>query len=167
MTTYPGPPTGRIQATPQGRQLTVERTFRATIEDVWASLTEPERVARWYGSIDGDLSPGHVVSITLTAEEGTPAEPVRILECDPPNGFLIEALGMGEPWRLRIELDEADGVTTMTFTHLLADALDAADVGPGWEFYADRHHAALNGNPMPDWDDDRYRELLGPHYADS
>ncbi len=43
MSTYPGPPTGELE----GQQLTIERTFRAPIDDVWASLTEPERVARW------------------------------------------------------------------------------------------------------------------------
>ncbi len=166
MSTQPGPPTGRVHATPQGRQLIIERTFRASIEEVWAGLTEPERVARWYGTIDGDQLPGQTIMITMTAEEGAPCEPARIIECDPPNRFLIETAGMGEPWRLHVELGEANGVTTMTFTHALADALDAAEIGPGWEFYADRHNAVFEGNAMPDWAADRYQELLGPHYED-
>jgi len=28
----------------------MSRTFRAPIEDVWASLTESERTVRWFGS---------------------------------------------------------------------------------------------------------------------
>ncbi len=102
--------------------------------------------------------------ITMTAEEGAPAAPAHIIECDPPHRFLIETAGMGEPWRLQIELVEADGVTTMTFTHALADDLDAADIGPGWEYYADRHHAAFTSDELPDWTTDRYQEILGPHY---
>ncbi len=111
--------------------------------------------------------PGQTITITMAYEEGNPAGPARIIECDPPNGFLIETEGMGDPWRLRVQLDETEGVTTMTFTHHLPDDLDAADFGPGWEFYADRHHAAFHGSAMPDWETDRYQELLGPHYDHS
>ena len=89
---------------------------------------------------------------------------MQIIECDPPTTFLVETAGMGDPWHLRITLTETAGVTTMTFTHHLADGLDAADIGPGWEFYADRHHAAFNDNTMPDWTADRYQEILGTHY---
>ncbi len=161
MSTYPGQPTGHLQ----GRHLIIERSFSASIEDVWASLTEPERVARWYGTIEGDLMAGQTIMVTMVAEDGAPAEPMQIIECDAPRRFLIETAGMGEPWRLLVELAEVTGITTMTFTHDLGDDLDAADVGPGWEFYADRHDAAFNGNDMPDWTTDRYQELLGPHYS--
>lgn len=164
MTTYPGPATGRVQTTPQGRHLTIERTYRANIEDVWASFTEPDRVARWYGIIDGAPSPGNTITITMTAEEGAPTEPARIIECDPPRRFLIETAGMGDPWQLQVELEEANGQTTMTFTQRLSDDLDAADIGPGWEFYADRHQAAFHDEPLPDWAEDNYQAILGPHY---
>lgn len=163
MSTYPGPPTGKLE----GQQLTIERTFRAPIDDVWASLTEPERVARWYGTVEGDLRAGHTIMVTMTVEDGAPTEPVNIIECEPPHRFLIETAGMGDPWRLHVKLDESHGITTMTFTQQLADGLDPTDIGPGWEFYADRHHAALNGNDLPDWAADRYQELLGPHYRPS
>lgn len=160
MSTYPGAPTGHLH----GRKLTLERVFRAPIEDVWASLTEPERVARWFGTIDGDALPGHTIMITMMAEQGAPAEPMEIVECDPPSSFVVETPGMGDPWRLEVTLVESAGTTTMTFTHQLAEGLDPADVGPGWEFYADRHHAAFNGNAMPDWTADRYQDVLGAHY---
>lgn len=164
MTTYPGPPTGRVHTTPQGRQLIIERTYRANIEDVWASFTEPERVARWYGIIDGVQSPGSTITITMSAEDGAPTEPARIIECHPPRKFVVETAGAGEPWRLQVELEEAEGQTHMVFAQRLADDLDAADIGPGWEFYADRHDAALNDDPMPDWSNDNYQAILGPHY---
>lgn len=38
-------PTGRLV----GNDLLLVRTFRAPIEDVWASLTNPESTARWFG----------------------------------------------------------------------------------------------------------------------
>lgn len=165
MTAYPGPPTGRLHETSEGRHLTIERSFPAPISDVWASFTEADLLARWYGSIDGDLLAGQSVMVTMSAEEGAPAEPVRILECEPPNRFLVETDGMGEPWRLEVELVETNGTTDMTFTHHLIGDLEAGDIGPGWEFYADRHHAAFHGNELPDWTADRYQEILGPHYV--
>lgn len=165
MSTYPSAPSGRVHSGPDGQRLIIERSLPAPIGDVWASLTEPDRVAPWYGSIEGELQPGSTIMVTMSAEDGAPAEPMQILECEPPTRFLVETAGMGEPWRLELELAESDGITTMTFTHQLPDGLSAVDLGPGWEFYADRHHAAFHGNAMPDWDADRYQELLGTHYA--
>ncbi len=63
-------PTGRIIRTPAGRDLVLTRTFRAPIEDVWASITEPERTARWFCSWTGDAAPGRSVTFRLVLEEG-------------------------------------------------------------------------------------------------
>ena len=44
-------PTGRLTAVGGGRyDLLVKRNFEATGDDVWASITEPERTARWFGT---------------------------------------------------------------------------------------------------------------------
>lgn len=164
MTTYPNPPTGHVRTTPTGRQLVIERTFRAPIDDVWASLTEPERFARWYGSLVGETGPGRTVTVTMTAEKEIVPQPVRILECDPPNRLVVEVGDQGPPWHLSVDLSETEGVTTMVFVHTLTDGIDVTDVGPGWEFYADRLAASRDGGAMPDWDADHYQEALAPHY---
>ena len=44
------PPSGQLVRTADGNELVVSRTFRAPIEDVWASVTEPDRTARWFGT---------------------------------------------------------------------------------------------------------------------
>ena len=158
-------PSGHVETTDSGRQFVLVRTFRASVGDVWASLTEPERLARWYGSMTGEAGPGRTVMITLTAEDGADPAPAKILECDPPSRLVAE---FGTPmgaWRVSLQLTEHQGLTTLTFTHTLPDDLDAADVGPGWEYYADRLEAARDGRPMPDWERDRYQATLGPHYA--
>ena len=49
-------PTGRLFRTDTGSDLVLSRTFRASAEDVWASLTEPERTARWFGPWKGDAA---------------------------------------------------------------------------------------------------------------
>ena len=51
-----------MSPTPNGRlfgdDLVLTRTFRAPMADVWASLTDPARTARWFGPWEGDAAPG-------------------------------------------------------------------------------------------------------------
>ena len=35
----------------------IEDRFETDIEDVWSALTDPSRLARWYGEVEGDLRP--------------------------------------------------------------------------------------------------------------
>jgi uncharacterized protein YndB with AHSA1/START domain len=165
MSTFPHDPTGHVRTTPEGRQLVIERTFRATIDDVWASLTEPARFARWYGSMVGEAGPGKTITVAMTAEKEVVPEPVHILECDPPRSFVVD-VGVGDgAWHLAVDLAEVAGVTTMTFVQSLSDDIDVTDVGPGWEFYADRLTASRDDLEMPDWEADDYQAILGPYYA--
>ncbi|MFI7575428.1 hypothetical protein [Micromonospora sp. NPDC049497] len=54
MTTTPG---GRLVRTGKGTDLVLTRRFRAPATDVWASITDPERSARWFGRWEGDAAP--------------------------------------------------------------------------------------------------------------
>ena len=164
MSRPPAPPTGHVRTTGAGPELVIVRTFRASVADVWASLTEPDRFARWYGTIEGEPGVGRTVMITMTAEQQPEPEPALIVECDPLRRIVVE-LGVGDVlWRLEVDLAEHDGITTLTFVQPLVPGVDVVDVGPGWEYYADRLTAALSDAPMPDWIDDGYQEALGPHY---
>jgi uncharacterized protein YndB with AHSA1/START domain len=42
-------PTGRVVSTAQGRDLVLGGPSASPIDDVWASITEPERTALWLG----------------------------------------------------------------------------------------------------------------------
>src|SRR5262249_43521487 len=48
----------------------VEDRLDAGIDDVWGALTDPERLAHWFGEVDGDLSEGAEfrVRVTLAGE---------------------------------------------------------------------------------------------------
>lgn len=52
-------------------------------------------------------------------------------------------------WQHTLELTEAGGVTTLTFTQVVPDgpvgADVAASVGPGWDYYLDRLVTAFEG----------------------
>ena len=145
-------PGGQLVRTAEGLDLVVVRTFRAPIEDVWASITESERTARWWGPWKGEPGVGKTISYTMVFEgEGPPSE-MLIEACEPPRHLAVRGLG-DYGWRLEAHLSEANGVTEMRFTHHLDDKTNPGDIGPGWEFYLDALVASRTGDTMPDFND--------------
>jgi uncharacterized protein YndB with AHSA1/START domain len=65
----------------------MEDRFGTDIDDVWSALTEPARLARWYGEIEGDLRPGGEFRARLFASgwDGTG----RVEACQPPRRLLL------------------------------------------------------------------------------
>ncbi|GAA3449219.1 SRPBCC family protein [Dactylosporangium matsuzakiense] len=151
-------PTGRLF----GNDLVLTRTFRAPIDDVWASVTEPDRTARWYGPWKGEAGPGRTIQVQMVQEEGQPWSDMTIDACEPPRRL---ALAAGE-WHLELELTERGGVTELRFTQHLTGAEGAGveDIGPGWEFYLDALVAAREDGPKPDFDD-YYPSMKGYYEA--
>ncbi|WP_227497368.1 SRPBCC domain-containing protein [Planctomonas psychrotolerans] len=135
-------PTGRIENTPDGPVLALDRRFVAAPDDVWTSLTHPDWTARWAGRWSGDPASGSI-EMSWTAEDGAPTETVRVLECAPPTRLAVitgsEDAGL---WRVTVNLTEEAGTTTLTLRHLLRNGVMPSTVGAGWEFYLDRLEAA-------------------------
>ena len=157
-------PTGRIENEDGSARLVLTRTFRAPIEDVWAAVTDPERLARWIGTFAGDPATGRV-SFTMTGEEGAAPEDVEIRECVRPHTLKVTSAVGEDAWFLDLDLVEEDGVTTLTFTQPGIDPVQAESVGPGWEYYLDRLGAAEDGGDVGaiDFDRDYYPAML-EHY---
>ncbi len=62
---------GTVTREDDGRQrLEFRRSWPDPIEDVWAALTEPDRLARWIGRYDGARGPGGTGTFFMTHEEG-------------------------------------------------------------------------------------------------
>lgn len=162
MTTTPPIPAGRLEHTDAGRDLVLTRTFRSPIEDVWASITEPERTARWFADWTGEPGPGKTIRYRMTHEEGMPEADMTIDACEPPRHLAVSAVDEYGAWRLEAAL-AADGDTTvLTFVQHLDDTETIADSGPGWEFYLDMLVATHTGGPTPDFDD--YYPAQKPYY---
>ncbi|MFL1431796.1 MULTISPECIES: SRPBCC family protein [unclassified Nocardiopsis] len=145
-------PTGRLVATDTGRDLVLTRSFQAPIEDVWASITDPERTALWFASWTGDPAPGRTVRYRLTLEEGAPEGDLRIDACEPPHRLAVSSEDEYGSWHLEALLS-ADGATTiLTFVQHLEPDTDLGSIGPGWEYYLDALAASREGNPPPAFD---------------
>ena len=61
--------------------------YDTDVEDLWAALTDPERLARWIGEVEGDLRVGGEFRARFVTSgwEGTG----RVEVCEPPHRWLV------------------------------------------------------------------------------
>jgi uncharacterized protein YndB with AHSA1/START domain len=82
----------------------MEDRFDTGIDDLWGALTDPDRLARWYGEVEGELAQGgeFTVRIALAGERAG-----RVEACEPPQHLLLEMRDPearpGQPERTVIE----------------------------------------------------------------
>ena len=69
--------------------------FPADIETVWSALTDPSRLARWYGEVEGDLRLGGEFRVRVFASgwEGTG----RVEACEPPRRLVVTGKEPDQP----------------------------------------------------------------------
>lgn len=146
---------GRLFGTDTGVDLVLTRTFRAGVEDVWASLTESERTARWFGPWKGEPGPGRTIEVQMVHEEEQPWMPMAIDACEPPRRLAVSATDDEGSWFLEAVLVATADGTELRFTQHFseADRKSVAHTGPGWEYYLDMLVAAHEGTPAPDFGD--------------
>ncbi|SFP50530.1 Uncharacterized conserved protein YndB, AHSA1/START domain [Amycolatopsis arida] len=155
-------PTGRLLRTADGYDVVHTRTFRAPIDDVWASVTEPERTARWFGPWKGEAGPGRTVQVQMSYEDNAPWCDLRIDECEPPRRLAVSIIDEAGHWRMELLLDESAGATELRFAQHLESTTGIGEIGPGWEYYLDALVAATKGEPRPNFDD--YYPAHREHY---
>lgn len=159
--------TGRLEHRDGTAYLVLERRFSAPVEDVWAAVTEPERLVRWIGTWAGDPASGHV-QFRMTAESpDAPEELIEIDECRAPHRLAMRSARPdddSQQWIWQLDLSEADGVTTLTFAQEVVEVTLAESVGPGWDYYLDRLVAAEAGRDPATIDFDDYYPAFAAHY---
>ena len=72
----------------------MEDRFSSSIDDVWSALTDPSRLARWMGEVEGDLRLGGEFRFHFFASgsQGTG----RVDACEPPR-LLLLTMALGQP----------------------------------------------------------------------
>ena len=134
------------------------------IDDVWSALTDPSRLARWYGEIEGDLSVGGDYRARLFASgwEGTG----RVEACEPPRRLLVTIKDADEPGEGVIEVTlAADGDQTIVVWEERGMPLDyLAAFGAGIQVHVEDLAAHLAGRKRVD-SKARWDELI-PAYRD-
>jgi uncharacterized protein YndB with AHSA1/START domain len=109
--------------------VTLRRQYAADVDDVWQAVTDPERVARWFAPLSGDLREGGTFQI-----EGNAGGDIR--ECKAPSSFTVT---WGGPVSLvRVSLSATGDGTALELEHTVPAAFagsgaGALYVGPGWD----------------------------------
>ncbi len=151
----------------------MEDRFDTGIDDLWSALTDPGRLARWYGEVEGDLRPGG--QFRLYVKDADSDVTGRVEACDPPRRLRVTTRETDESYRRGQGVppfDEvidatltADGDQTILVIEVRGMPLDAvAFYGVGWQIHAENLAAYLAGRERGDADA-RWDELL-PAYQD-
>lgn len=123
----------------------IEDRYDTGIDDLWSAITTPERIARWYGTVEGDLRPGGTFRVRIEPADidGTG----RIEECDPPRRLVVSSRetevsarkGGAEPFDQTIEATlTTDGDQTLLTLEVRGLPLQKlAAYGAGWQMHAE------------------------------
>jgi uncharacterized protein YndB with AHSA1/START domain len=109
--------------------VTLTRHYGADVDEVWDALTDPERLARWFYPISGDLEVGGRFQL-----EGNAGGEIRA--CERPNR--IEVAFGGPDSVVVLNLAGNAGQTALEMVHSVPLAMagsgaGALFVGPGWD----------------------------------
>jgi uncharacterized protein YndB with AHSA1/START domain len=139
------------------------RRYDAAAEAVWDAWTNPERLARWLGSVSGELRPGGEALLEMTAEITVTC---RITECEAPHLLAVVWCHPGEPesaGRIRLRADGEGTVLELEHARLPAEL--RVGYGYGWEDFLDRLGTLLMGGDPDSVSWTESQEALQPLWA--
>jgi uncharacterized protein YndB with AHSA1/START domain len=162
---------GRLRAAGGQGAVRIEDRYDTGIDDLWAAITDPDRLARWYGRVQGDLRPGGEFRLHVDAAGLDTAGRVDV--CEPPRRLRVTTRETDESWREGDgvppfdEIAEAtltaDGDQTVLVIEVRGIPLDkVAFYGAGWQQHAENLAAHVAGRE-PAAGPARFSELVGPY----
>lgn len=154
-------PKGTIERTPDGGVVRFDRSLAFGIDEVWAAITEPERLADWWppfaADITVDLREGGKIVFDWP-EMDFPTLDFTIVRLEAPT--LLEHTHTGPGSWMRWELEATAEGTRLRATYFVPDldlAIKRGDI-VGLHHSLDRLAPALKGHPIG-WDQDAFIEL--------
>jgi len=139
-----------LERTAEGGLIRFDRRLPYAIDDVWAALTEPERLADWWPPFATDVVVDLREGGTMTFDwpDGPQLE-FRFTRIEAPT--LLEHTHTSPGSWMRYELERTDDGTHLRATYFVPDpdlAIERGDV-VGGHYGFDRLEAALSGTPIP------------------
>jgi uncharacterized protein YndB with AHSA1/START domain len=164
---------GSLRAADGRGVVRIEDRYDTAIDDLWAAITDPDRLARWYGQVEGDLRPGGAFRVYIEANDIENAGRVEV--CEPPRRLRVttretdESYRKGQgapPFDAAIEATlTADGDQTILVIEIQGMPLDKiAFYGAGNQIHVENLAAYLAGRERGDIET-RWNELV-PFYQD-
>ncbi len=137
--------------------------FDTDIDDLWSALTDPARLARWLGEVEGDLRlGGEFRARFFDGWEGNG----RVEACEPPQRLLVATRSSGQPDEQVIEATlTAEGDQTLLVWEERGMPLNLiAPYGAGIQVHVEDLAAHIAGRDRGDGQA-RWNELM-PAYQD-
>jgi uncharacterized protein YndB with AHSA1/START domain len=126
-----------------------ERDYATSPDDLWAAITEQERVARWLDRVTGDLRPGG--SVTVHFDDGDGA--FEIVRCEPKSVLEVRWLHDEGSTVVRAEVGAGEsGGSRLVLEHLALTAAQAPGYAAGWHWHLRALAAVLAGREPESWD---------------
>ncbi|WP_426623348.1 SRPBCC domain-containing protein [Leifsonia sp. McL0607] len=164
---------GEIALDGARRSVTVQREYPAAPAEVWAALTEPERLARWIGryqqTADG-------FRLAMGGPDADAVVDGRVLACEPERRLLVtwRFSGAGES-EAQTELEATiatiaaagDDRVLLTLTHRRVQAVTASVYGAGWQDVLTHLARELGGPATPQEHDGYLGEAADPAAFDA
>ncbi|TCK26892.1 SRPBCC family protein [Pseudonocardia endophytica] len=147
----------RVHAPGDDLAVRLERRYPSDVEDVWDALTDPERIARWFLPVSGDLRVGgHFTT------EGNADGEIRV--CDRPSRLVLTWGGPDSV--VTLDLAPDGDATVLTLEHavplaFVPDGSGALYVGPGWDGALLGLGAHVSGTTIGDPDSPEMLEFNG------
>lgn len=146
----------------------IEDRYDTDIADLWSAITDPDRLARWHGQVEGELRPGGAFRVYLAADDIESTGRVEV--CEPPRRLLVTTRETDEsylkgqgvpPFDAAIEVTlTADGDQTILVLEIRGIPLDKiAFYGAGNQIHAENLAAYLAGRERGDTEA-RWNELV-------
>ena len=137
----------------------IEDRYDTDIEDLWAALTDPTRLARWYGHVEGELRPGGQFRTYIEGPdiEGTG----QVDACEPPRRLQVTTRETDESYQrgqgvpphdtgIEVTLTPVGDQTDLTIQVRGMPLDKIAFYGAGWQIHAENLAACLAGNQRGD-----------------
>lgn len=143
---------GTVERTPEGGFIRFDRQLAYPIDEVWAAISEPGRLADWWVPFDTAITVDLRVGGSIAFDWPDPDSPkfeFTITRLQAPT--LLEHTHTGPGSWLRWELEATPDGTWLRATYFVPDpdlAIQRGDI-VGAHYGLDRLAAALSGHPVP------------------
>lgn len=106
-------------------RVALKRIYATAVEDLWEAVTNPERLARWFLPVEGELKPGGRYQLKGNAGG-------EILKCDPPHQLHLSwEFGESISWVEATITAESDAGASLTLAHFFIPDAHWDQYGPG------------------------------------
>ncbi|HVI17960.1 MAG TPA: SRPBCC domain-containing protein [Gaiellales bacterium] len=161
---------GSIRSADGAGVVRIEDRYDTDIDDLWSAITDPVRLARWFGEVDGELSQRGEFRVRI-ADAGERTGQVEA--CERPERLVVTTRETDESYRRGQGVPPFDAVWDITLTadgdrtNLVIEVrgipLDKiAFYGAGWQIHAENLAAYLAGQEPGDIEA-RWGELVPPY----